>query len=228
MILTVGNTKGGVGKSTLAVSIASALAREGRDVWLINADRQKTSQMAIAVRAQDETLPGIACATYTEGPLLRSQVKLQAHKFHDVIIDAGGRDSSAFRVALMLSDKVLMPFVPRTFEVWAMEEMAELVDEARGAREHFPVLSVLNTADPDPSEDVRAADNEQAIAELSAFPQFEYIDTPLVRRKAFSSAAGQGLSVLEMKKADPKARAEFSKLLAVLLSYPSDMNLVSS
>lgn len=40
MILTVGNTKGGVGKTTLAVNIAAARAMQGRDVLLIDADRQ--------------------------------------------------------------------------------------------------------------------------------------------------------------------------------------------
>ena len=34
MIVTIGNTKGGVGKTTLAVQIAAALAMIGRDVWL--------------------------------------------------------------------------------------------------------------------------------------------------------------------------------------------------
>lgn len=40
MIITVGNTKGGVGKITLAVNLAIARALAGRDVWLIDGDRQ--------------------------------------------------------------------------------------------------------------------------------------------------------------------------------------------
>jgi len=34
-IITVGSTKGGIGKTTLALNIAIASALQGRDVWLM-------------------------------------------------------------------------------------------------------------------------------------------------------------------------------------------------
>ncbi len=43
MILTVGNVKGGVGKTTLAVNLAIARARVGMDVLLIDGDNQATA-----------------------------------------------------------------------------------------------------------------------------------------------------------------------------------------
>jgi CO dehydrogenase nickel-insertion accessory protein CooC1 len=42
MILTVGNVKGGVGKTTLAVNIAISRALAGRDVLLVDGDEQGT------------------------------------------------------------------------------------------------------------------------------------------------------------------------------------------
>ena len=64
MILTVGNTKGGVGKTTLAVQLAISRAMAGRDVWLIDGDRQGTAAAAIAARSEAGRKPGIACAQY--------------------------------------------------------------------------------------------------------------------------------------------------------------------
>jgi chromosome partitioning protein len=52
MILTIGNTKGGVGKTTIAVNLAIARALSGRDVWLVDGDGQRTAQLAINARAE--------------------------------------------------------------------------------------------------------------------------------------------------------------------------------
>ena len=212
MIVTVGNTKGGVGKTTLAVNIAIARALAGRDVWLIDGDRQGTAQTAIAIRAEAGHLPGIACATYPDGATLRSQVQQQRAKFDDIIIDAGGRDSTALRAALILSDMLLVPFQPRSYDVWALDDIAKLIDEARAVRDGLRAFAVLNCADPGEA----STDNADAAAAVAHLPQFEFLQTPIRRRKSFANAAGQGLSVLEAKPVDRKARDEISALVNVL------------
>ncbi len=212
MIITVGNTKGGVGKTTLAVSLAIARALSGRDVWLIDGDRQGTAQTAISIRAENGVSPGIACATYPDGPTLRSQVQQQMAKFDDIIIDAGGRDSTALRAALVLSDVLLVPFAPRSYDVWALGDMASLVDEARSVRDGLRSVAVLNLADPGSN----SADNDEAAAAVADVPQFEYLATPIRRRKAFANATGAGLSVRELKPTDKKAVAELNALVNAL------------
>jgi chromosome partitioning protein len=212
MILTVGNTKGGVGKTTLALNIAIARALAGRDVWLLDGDRQGTATAAIANRAEASQLPGIACAQYPEGVTLRSQVQQQRAKWQDIIIDAGGRDSTALRAALVLSDVLVVPFQPRSFDVWALNDMAALVDEARSVRDGLRVFAVLNCADPGTS----STDNDEAAAAVADVPQFEFLNTPIRKRKAFASAGGMGLSVLEASPKDRKAMDELSALVSAL------------
>lgn len=212
MIITVGNTKGGVGKTTLALNLAIARALAGRDVWLIDGDRQGTAQMAISIRADAGCSPGIACATYSDGPTLRSQVQQQASKFDDIIIDAGGRDSTALRAALVLSDVLLVPFNPRSFDVWALNDIAALVDDVRSVRDGLRAVAILNCADPGET----STDNAEAAAAVADVPQFEYLDTPIRRRKSFANAAGQGLSVLELKPTDKKAAEELKALVKEL------------
>src|SRR3954451_20239013 len=97
MIVTVGNTKGGVGKTTLAFQLALARALAGRDVLMVDGDRQGSSQTAVAIRAEAGRTPGLTCVQYPEGNVLRAQVLRQAGKYDDVVIDAGGRDSTALR-----------------------------------------------------------------------------------------------------------------------------------
>lgn len=212
MIYTVGNTKGGVGKTTLAVNLAIARALAGRDVWLIDGDRQGTAQMAISIRADAGHLPNIACASYPDGATLRTQVQHQAAKFEDIIIDAGGRDSTALRAALVLSDVLIVPFQPRSYDVWALNDMAALIDEVRSVRDGLRAVAVLNCAD---SGDI-SIDNKEAAEAVADYPQFEYLATPIRRRKSFANAAGQGLSVLELKPTDKKAVHELNTLINLL------------
>lgn len=212
MILTVGNTKGGVGKTTLALLIAIERARVGRDVWLIDGDRQGTAQTAISIRAESGQVPGIACASYPDGPTLRAQVRQQADRFEDVIIDAGGRDSTALRAALVLSDVLLVPFAPRSYDVWALDDIAGLVDEARSVRDGLRALAVLNLADPGDA----STDNAEAAAAVAEVSQFEYLPALIRRRKAFANAAGAGLSVAENRPTDKKAVDELNNLVRTL------------
>lgn len=209
MIVMIGNTKGGVGKTTLAVQLALARALSGRDVWLIDGDRQGTATAAIAVRAEADKQPGIACAQYPEGPTLRAQVQQQAAKWDDIIIDVGGRDSTALRAALVLADVLLVPFAPRSYDVWALDDMAALVDEARSVRDGLRCYAVLNQADPGEN----STDNSEAAAAVAEVSQFDYLPCIIRRRKAFSNASGAGLAVSEMTPRDPKAVAEMNTLI---------------
>lgn len=59
MIITVGNIKGGVGKTTLAINIAIARAAEGRDVLLVDGDEQRTAQTFTELRTEQLGQPGI-------------------------------------------------------------------------------------------------------------------------------------------------------------------------
>ena len=131
MILTVGGTKGGSGKSTLAVQLAIALARGGRDMLLVDGDRQGTAQTAIAHRTAAGRQPSLACVQYADGRILRDQVRHQTGKYTDVVIDAGGHDSTTLRAALVLSDVLLVPFLPRSVDVWALADIATLIAQPR-------------------------------------------------------------------------------------------------
>lgn len=210
MIVTVGNTKGGVGKTTLALNLAVARARAGKDVWLVDGDRQATITTALAIRAESGQLPAIATAQYFDGPTLRTQIGLQGKKFDDVVIDVGGRDSSALRAALGLSDILLIPFQPRSIDVWALVDISALVEEIRSLGKELAVYAVLNQAD------IQGTDNKDAAAALADFPGITLLDTPIRRRKSLANAAGEGRAVIEHMPADQKAIAEVEALVAAV------------
>lgn len=204
MIVAVLNTKGGVGKTTMSLNLAVARALDGRDVLAVDGDRQGS---LIAALANREDGPAIAAAHYSEGQILRQQVTMAKERYSDIIIDAGGRDNTALRAALMLADLVLIPFQPRSFDVWALDDMAALLAEARAARD-IRAVAFLAMADS------RGHDNDDA---AGATPEgIEYLAAPVGRRKAIADAAGRGRGILEEASRDPKATAEIRRLVAAV------------
>ena len=72
MILAVGNLKGGVGKTTLALNLAIARANAGRDVLLIDGDEQHTAVTFTDLRTELLGAPGYT-AVSLQGAALRTQ-----------------------------------------------------------------------------------------------------------------------------------------------------------
>lgn len=213
MIFTIGNTKGGVGKSTLAVNLAITMATRGRSVWLVDGDRQGTSSMAMGIRAGSGKLPLIHCSHLPDGDELHAALESDSTQFDCVIVDAGGRDSAALRVALVHSAVVVVPFAPRSLDMWALADMCRLVDLARAANPNLKACAVLSGAD------ATGRDNQDAADALENFPQLDYLPTPIRRRKSVATAIGHGLSVLEAQPKDPKAIAELKSFVDALVQF---------
>ncbi|WP_117144537.1 AAA family ATPase [Pseudomonas coronafaciens] len=216
-IYAVANTKGGVGKTTTAIGLGIGMTLLGRKVWVIDGDRQKTAQKAITHRYTKGIEPALACDAYIDGPTLRSQLMLRRKDYDDIVIDVGGFDSSAMRAALVLCDAVIIPFRPRSFDMWAFDEMLPLLEDARSTRDHFPAYAVLCQADPG----ILALDNIEAAKWVSEYPQLTYVDTPLRTRKAVSNATGQGMGVWEHAPKDAKAINEMNALIKYLMNMHS-------
>ncbi|MBB5862391.1 AAA family ATPase [Xanthomonas arboricola] len=209
MIVAVGGTKGGIGKTTLALQLATSQARLGKRVWLIDGDRQGSAIASITNRAERPDLPAIAAGHYPDGKTLRAQVLAQQDLFDEIVIDVGGRDSTSLRAALMLADVLVVPFRPRNYDVWALSETAELIAEAQAQRDGLRALAVLNMADPG----VLATDNREAADAVKDIPELELLDSPLRQRKALANASSAGLHVEELRATDPKAVHEIRSLV---------------
>jgi chromosome partitioning protein len=210
MIIIAGGIKGGSGKTTVATHLTVMRALEGRDVLLIDADDQETATDFTALR--NERLP--AGAGYTSikltGAAVRTETMRLARKYQDIVIDTGGRDTTSQRAALTVANKLIVPFVPRSFDVWTLEKVARLVDEMRAANPQLKAYVFLNRADP------QGRDNDEAAELLREAGGLEYLDTPVGTRKAFGNAASQGLAVTELKQQDPKATQEINALFGYL------------
>ena len=205
MILTIGATKGGVGKTTLSIQLALEAAERGLRVLLIDADAQGSSMTALAGISGRYShmavmhVPSDRVAVIAEGATLGHQL---------VLIDAGGRDNAALRAALVVTDRLIVPTQPRSFDAWGLEDAAGLVAAANATRSkpRLTGLVVVNMADVQPAsrDNAETADLANAIAGMRAMP------CAIGRRKSISNAAAAGQRVCEYKPRDEKAILELS------------------
>ena len=212
MILVFGGIKGGVGKTTLATHMAILAAQQDQDVLLVDADDQATASDFTTIRNQTLATQGGAGYTSIQlhGAAVRTELLRMTPKYDHVVIDVGGRDTAGQRAALSVAQIYVIPFLPGSFDVWTLDNVGALVEEARPFNDTLQALCVLNRAD------ARGTDNSEAAAIAADIPNLTYLDAPLGNRKAFRSAATQGLAVTEVKPSDPKAISEVRQLFCHL------------
>lgn len=204
MIVCIGGVKGGSGKSTIAVHLAAIRASQGFDVLLVDTDTQATAADFTVLRESTLGNAGYTCIQLA-GIAVRNEVKRLAPKYNDVIIDAAGRDTAGQRAALTVADQLVIPFVPRSFDVWTIAHMTQLLEDMLPANPELAAWTFLNKAD------VQGTDNVDTQAILGDSP-IAHKSVAVANRKAISHAVSEGLSIMEYKPVNTKAQREMLAL----------------
>ena len=130
-VITIASTKGGVGKSTLAVNLAAQFAVQGHDVALLDADPQgsafKWNTVRQAVIDEGVKLSPIFVAS-VQGQTLLDLSKEKVDQGYYVFIDSAGVDNQSTRSALVRSDYVLMVAAPSTLDLWELGTLLKAID----------------------------------------------------------------------------------------------------
>ena len=209
MIITVGGQKGGTGKTTIATELVIFLSQKGNTL-LVDADDQATATDFSNSRTDSLGETGYTTIQLREKALANELPKL-INIYDYIIIDAGGYDSISQRYAISLSDKYLVVFKPESFALWTMEAVEEMINLSAAGNPKLKVYSCLNMGWPS------GTDNDESAKLLEDSTVFSYLPHVIVRRKAFTDAGGDGLSVYERKPKDEKAQSEIKNLITSLL-----------
>ena len=207
MIILIGGEKGGTGKTTIATNLAAMRALSGRDVLLVDTDPQGSANYWTETRDEEKVTPRVACVQKF-GKGLPKEVQDLAHRYQDIIIDAGGRDSIELRSALVVTEKLFVPIQPSQFDIWTLNQMDELVETAKAFNPDLIAKVIISRSSTNPS--VHESDDTGKL--LDDFDNLDLSDTTIRDRIAYRKAAKDGLAVTELKPKDPKAVREIETL----------------
>jgi chromosome partitioning protein len=219
MIIVVGGIKGGSGKTTIATNIAIMRSYEKPNILLVDGDDQETSYDFSILRnsKEEEKLPPYTCIKLT-GKAVRTEIlKLKAN-YDDIIIDTGGRDTVSQRAALSIADILLIPFVPRSFDLWTLEAVSNVIEEIKQINPNIQACAFLNRADS------RGLDNSEAQKFIKDTNNIKMLtDSIICNRKVFGNAAAEGKAITELKVQDQKAISEIKILYNYVFNEQSDI-----
>lgn len=192
MIVALLNQKGGVGKTTLAIHLAAALAQKGRTM-LLDADPQGS---AVSWSSQRETAPPFTVTALAK-PTIHRDIDQLAHGYVHVVIDGPPRASDLARSVIMAADFILIPVQPSPYDLWAAQETVDLIQEAMTYKPNLKAAFILNR------KTANTAISKSAKDVLSELP-FPVLSAEIAQRVIFAESAATGETVTER---DPKGRA---------------------
>jgi chromosome partitioning protein len=195
-IIAVAVAKGGVGKSMVTRSLATAAALAGLNVLAIDMDTQQTTTQW--GRRRTNPLPLVRFST--ENDLSDELGRARAAGCELVLIDTPPARSSEAPAAVEVADYVL---IPCSADIEAFEQLPRTARLARTSG--IPAAAILNLATPNSRSEEEAARGVFEALELRMAPSV------LHRYKVHRDAARMGLSAQEIEP-DSKAAAEIAAL----------------
>ena len=212
MITLIGAEKGGTGKTTIAVNIAVCLATVGKEVIVVDTDKQPSAANFFAVRDENDVTPRVVCVqkyVQKKANSLAKDLLSLAEKYEYVIVDAGGRDSLELRYSLGVADQVIIPLQPTQLDLWTLDQMDNLVRDARALNPNLQRAAVaLNMV----STNIGNTDADEAAELINDYEELTILENRIKERVPFQRSIREGKAVIEYTPKDPKAYNEIAKL----------------
>ena len=195
MIVGVLSQKGGVGKTTLSLNLASHWHGQGKRVLVVDADPQGSALAWSSARSLPPIFPVVGMAK----PSLHRDLPEIAADYDVTVIDGAPRVNDLGRAAILASDLVLIPVQPSPFDVWAADDTVQLIQEAQQFKENLKAAFAINR------KIVNTAIGRDVAGAFAGAP-FPVLEPTVSQRVLFAESVGQGLTVREIAPMSDAAR----------------------
>lgn len=202
MIITIGNQKGGCGKSTVAMNLALGTAALGYSTALIDADIQKSCLETLQGHAKDNL------TTYESGEGVHRLAKELDNDF--VVIDTPPHSSIIMYQAIAVADLVIVPLQPSPLDLRSARRTVAVCREIEEKlKRTVRCFFLLNKINP------RTTLGREVAGHLTEMYRIPIMQSRLQNRIVFQQSLIYGQSVLEYGKNNPAATEVAALLVEV-------------
>jgi len=206
MIIVVANSKGGVGKSTIAVHLAAWLHQQGHQVTLADCDTQHSSSDWL-----QEAEPDIKTVRLGSPDQILDELPAIARDSDYVVADGPGSNTETSRTLLLCADLAVVPCKASMLEVRALKQATLALQHAHRIRRGRPraviVLSMVG-------KNYRLT---QDMRDAAAGLRLPVAKIALTLRQVYADAPGQGVVVWQLGARAREASRQVQQLFRELL-----------
>lgn len=202
-VISLANTKGGSGKTTAALLLASEYARQGYKVVILDADPQKWITSWYETGPKDPNLTVISQVTPVS---MQTHIREMRDTVDFFIIDLPGARDQLLATAIGLSDHVLIPVQGCAMDARGASQVLELLQQMKSqcgiTIAHSVVLTRVSSI-----VTTRALGS---IKEVLMARGVNVLETPIIERTAFRDIFDHGTM---LHTADPARLSNLAKAL---------------
>lgn len=196
-VISVLNSKGGCGKSTISTNLARSLQLKGYQTLLVDSDPQGTARDWREMQPDRDILPVVGIDKYKS---FKRNLRQVSESFDVVIIDGAARLHKIVASAVKASDLVLIPVQPSAADLWPITELEELVVERQILTDGSPNAAFVI------SRQIVGTNLASEIGEVLSDSDLPTLEGRTSQRVAYTKALNAGLSVLDLDASSKAAK----------------------
>lgn len=204
IVLGIASTKGGSGKTTLAINLARAIQLEGYDVQVIDTDPQRTAVRWGNLQPDGYHLPVRHVENAPTAVSLQSRLMLLEEEAEVSVIDGSPKSDGTTEALIRASHAVLIPVQPTPADIWAARSISEFVH-----RTGTPAGLVI-------SRQIVGTNLANGIADDLREHDLPAFENRVSQRVAYAETMMNGITVMDRSGAD-KARKEIEGVAGELI-----------
>lgn len=227
-IITIASTKGGVGKSTLVLNLATALLNQGKKVAILDADSQGTLGKWSKVREymidSGENISSLFVAG-VRGEALLEIANDKKQQGYIVLIDSPGVDDSNMRSSLLRSDAIVTACSTSAVDLWEVESLMLVLKKLQTLQgRKIPLLLLFNKV-PSRHAQIAIKEANEFFIQNNINPD-HILQTSIKERVAFKHSIKSGRGVVEYSPIDEKAVAEIQEASKEIINLIKEYYIV--